>query len=250
MIGVDPSSRYDARADRGTGLPAMLARLHASTSVGASIEVAVRPPKQWSLELLHGLMIGAGFDDIEMTESVGPAGRGGPIVVRATRARTLADVVGPGMRALVCGLNPSLYSADAGFGFATANNRFWNAALASGLVRTARQPLVALDLDGVGMTDMVKRATARSHHLDPEEYRPGAARVRRLVEWLAPGVVIFVGLEGWRAAVDRRARAEWQADGFGGAPAYVMPSTSGANAHSTPASLADHLRQALAGPER
>jgi hypothetical protein len=58
--------------------------------------------------------------------------------------------------------------------------------------------------------------------------------------------VCFVGLAGWRAAVDRHARAGEQPDGFGGVPAYVMPSTSGANARTPVDELAAHLRAAAA----
>ena len=81
------------------------------------------------------------------------------IDVEATRARTLPDTVGPGMRLLIVGLNPSVYSADAGVGFARPGNRFWPAALAAGLVTRTHDPFHALRVDGVGMTDLVKRAT-------------------------------------------------------------------------------------------
>jgi TDG/mug DNA glycosylase family protein len=63
---------------------------------------------------------------------------------------------------------------------------------------------------------------------------------------LQPGAVCFVGLEGWRAAIDRRAQPGVQAHRFGDRPTYVMPSTSGLNAHSRPADLAAHLREAAA----
>ena len=59
-------------------------------------------------------------------------------------------------------------------------------------------------------------------------------------------IVVFVGLEGWRAAVDRRAQPGLQRAQFGGAPAYVMPSTSGRNAHVQLAGLRDHTAAALA----
>jgi TDG/mug DNA glycosylase family protein len=94
------------------------------------------------------------------------------------------------------------------------------------------------------MTDLVKRATPRADDLTRDEYRDGAARVERLTRWLAPGVVCFVGLAGWRAAIDRHARPGVQPEPFGGRPAYVMPSTSGLNARVPPAELADHLRAA------
>ena len=62
-----------------------------------------------------------------------------------------------------------------------------------------------------------------------------------LVEWLRPVVVLFVGLAGWRAAVDRRAQPGMQPALFGGSPAYVMPSTSGLNAHCRLADLTAHM---------
>ena len=137
-------------------------------------------------------------------------------------------------------------AADAGYGYAAATNRFWSVAVASGLVTRPRDPLASLAADRVGMTDLVKRATQNADGLTPEEYQAGAERVRHLVEWLQPGVVVFVGLAGWRAAVDRRAVAGPQPLLFGGTPAYVMPSTSGRNARATPAELAEHLHHALA----
>ena len=149
------------------------------------------------------------------------------------------------MRLLVCGLNPSVYSADAGMGFARPGNRFWPAALASGLVTKARDPRHALENDGIGMTDLVKRATPNASQLSADEYRAGAARLERLVEWLEPATVCFVGLAGWRAAVDRNAAAGAQQRTFGGRPAYVMPSTSGANANSRLEDLTAHMTQAL-----
>ena len=100
------------------------------------------------------------------------------------------------------------------------------------------------------MTDLVKRATPRADELTRDEYRAGLARVERLVQWLQPGAVCFVGLAGWRAAADRRAVAGVQPDGLGGRPVYVMPSTSGLNARTPPSELAEHLRAALALADR
>jgi TDG/mug DNA glycosylase family protein len=150
------------------------------------------------------------------------------------------------MRLLVCGLNPSVYAADFGVGYARPGNRFWPAARAAGIVERDRDPVDALVHHGIGMTDLVKRATTGASALSAAEYREGAARVERLAYWLRPAAVCFVGLAGWRAAVDRNAAPGEQAAGFGGVPAYVMPSTSGANAHARLDDLADHLRAAAA----
>jgi TDG/mug DNA glycosylase family protein len=230
-----------------TKLPVALARVHAATPVGRRVEIRVaRPgdnqPGAAGPPPLSELLAGAGFEQVTVQ-----AGRRCS-VVGAVRARTLPDVVGPAMRALVCGLNPSLVAADAGYAYAGANNRFWPAACSAGLVTVARRPFEALERDRVGITDIVKRATARSSQLDRSEYRAGIARVGSLVGWLRPAVVIFVGLEGWRAAVDPRARPGWQEHTLGEAPSYVMPSTSGANARVGLSELTDHLRHALDGP--
>jgi TDG/mug DNA glycosylase family protein len=236
-------------------LPLALARLHWALDVGAPLEMSVATGDReevsaggdipgrlfafWTRAQLVDVVTGAGFEDVTFDQPEDDTW------VLATRARTLPDTAGPGMRLLVCGLNPSLYAADAGVGFARPGNRFWPAAVAAGLVTRERDPLHALVHHGVGMTDLVKRATVAASELRADEYRTGAERVRRLVAWLRPGAVVFVGLAGWRAAVDRRAVAGPVDDGFGGVPAYVMPSTSGLNASSRPADLAQHLRRAL-----
>ena len=153
------------------------------------------------------------------------------------------------MRLLVCGLNPSLYAADAGVGFARPGNRFWPAMLAAGLATVDRSPDHLLRDHGIGMTDLVKRATVAADELSAAEYRAGLARVERLAAWLRPAAVCFVGLAGWRAAVDRRAVPGTQPGGLAGVPVYLMPSTSGLNAAYPLASLVDDLRAAagLAG---
>ncbi len=166
------------------------------------------------------------------------------------RQRTLADCVGPGLRLLICGLNPSLYSADAGTGFARPGNRFWPAMLAAGLATVARDPLGLLEDHRIGMTDLVKRATVGAAELSVDEYAHGVERVDRLCAWLEPGAIAVVGFDGWRKAVDRRAVAGWQARSLGGRPVYVMPNPSGLNAHTNVAALAAHLEAAVAGPPR
>jgi TDG/mug DNA glycosylase family protein len=221
-------------------LPVALARLNLDVAVGAAVRCSVAGAYPLDAPPLPELVAGAGF---LVERGRRAAGR---TVVDARRDRTLPDFVGGSMRMLICGLNPSVVSADAGYGYAGATNRFWAAAVAAGIVTRPRDPLAMLDIDRVGMTDLVKRATPNADGLMVAEYRAGAERARRLVAWLRPGVVVFVGLAGWRAAVDRRAVPGAQPLPFGGAPAYVMPSTSGRNARTGPEELADHLRRAVA----
>ena len=193
---------------------------------------------RWSDESLVDVFTGAGFTDVSLSGER-------PRFVDAIRDRTLPDTVGPGMRLLVCGLNPSLHAADAGVGFVTASNRFWRAAIEAGVVSRPRDPWDALRSHGIGMTDLVKRATRRADELSVDEYAAGVDRVDRLSARLQPGAVVSVGLAGWRAAVDRRADVGVQDRTLGGRPVYVMPSTSGLNASSRFEDLVAHLRAAL-----
>jgi len=193
----------------------------------------------WLPDGLSRVLDGAGFDVDDVTVD------GGRVWATARRARTLPDTVGPGLRVLLCGLNPSVVAADAGYGYAGRTNRFWTAAVAAGVVTRPRDPVACVRHDAVGMTDLVKRATPKAAMVSADEYHAGATRVRFLVEWLRPGIVLFVGLAGWRAAVDRGARPGLQPAPFGGAPAYVMPSTSGLNAGTTLAQLTRHMADAL-----
>lgn len=238
-----------------TRLPLALARLHWAMALGAPLTISGiagegegglptddfpgRFYTFWQPAELAGLLAGAGFEVEEVSIE------GERVWADARRARTLPDTVAAGLRVLVCGLNPSVVAADAGYGFAGPTNRFWKAAVAAGLVTRPRDPLGCVLHDRVGMTDLVKRATPNAAGLSREEYRAGAERVRRLVEWLSPGLVLFVGLAGWRAAVDRTAGAGLQAEPFAGVPAYVMPSTSGLNAHSSIAELTAHMADAV-----
>ncbi len=242
-------------------VPMALADLHRSLQVDAPVELTffggdiegrdVFPDDDlpgrwfstWSAERLSDVIAGAGFTLGALDQRTDQDGNV-QLTVRARRARTLPDTVGAAMRLLVCGLNPSLHAADAGVGFVTPGNRFWPAALTAGLVNRDRDPRHGLLASGVGMTDLVKRATPRADALTPDEYRAGIERLDRLCAWLQPAAVCAVGLAGWRAAVDRKAVAGWQTRSLGGRPVYVMPSTSGLNASTSLAELTDHLREA------
>ena len=188
------------------------------------------------------LLTGAGFTGVRTHQVADTFWLG----LTARRARTLPDFVRPRLRLLICGLNPSLYSADAGVPFARPGNRLWPAAIAAGVVRRPRDVHAALRR-GVGFTDLVKRASPGADVLSPREYAAGVTRVAALVEHYRPRTICFVGLDGWRTAVDRRARPGWIPAGFAGVRAYLMPSTSGRNATSSLPALVEHLRAAWVG---
>ncbi len=243
-------------------LPMALAELHRVVKVGGPIELQFFAGDQdltplemdplggrrftgWPADLLRSVVEGAGFDIEALT--IREDDQVGVIDITARRALTLPDIIGPGMRLLICGLNPSVYSAETLVGFGRPGNRFWPAALAAGIATVDREPRHALNHHGMGMTDLVKRATPRADELTTDEYRAGLERVEQLCAWLRPEAVCFVGLAGWRAAADRTAKPGWQESDLGGSPVYVMPSTSGLNAHSSLADLTDHLFRAATG---
>ena len=238
-------------------MPLALADLHRALVPGAAVELHVfagdtewderagddfpgRRFSRWPEDWLRDVLVGAGLavESIEQRKKV--------LLVAARRLHTLPDTVGAGMRMLVCGLNPSLYAAEVGVGFARGSNRFWPAARAAGLVSRHRDPRHALVAHRVGMTDLVKRPSRQAAELTAAEYAEGLGRLDRLAERLQPGSVCFVGLAGWRAAVNRRATPGLQPRRVGGRPAYVMPSTSGLNARTSLAELTAHLRAAAA----
>ena len=244
-------------------LPMAVAELHRVLAVDAPVEVVMFGGDQdltplrggdlpgrrfalWERQPLTDVFTGAGFALEHWAERESTHWPRLDIGLR--RLRSLPDTVGPGMRLLVCGLNPSLHSADMGIGFARAGNRFWPAALAAGLVGVDRDPRRALADHRVGMTDLVKRATPRADQLSRDEYRAGLGRLERLCERLGPAAVCMVGLAGWRAAADHNATAGWQHRRLGDSPVYVMPSTSGLNAHAQLPDLTEHLRAALEPP--
>jgi TDG/mug DNA glycosylase family protein len=232
-------------------LPMALAELHRATALAGAVHIQVTSDRNhenaderfpgrhftwWPAARLRDVVENAGFDIIEFADDGEEW-----IDIEATRAHYLPDTVGPGMRVLIVGLNPSVLSADVGRGVARPGNRFWPAALASGLVTQAHDPYRALRADGVGMTNIVRRPTPRADELSRDDYVEGTARLRRTVEWLRPAAVCFVGVTGYRIAIDKKAQLGWQEDRFGGAPTYVMPNTSGLNAHAKPADFTAHL---------
>lgn len=228
-------------------LPLWLARLHRQLPVDAAVTVLLEPHQIEELPLTTDeLFTGAGF----AAASRAATGSTSPerLEYEMRRLHTLPDWIGPGMRALVVGLNPSPASANDGVNFARPGNRFWPAALAAGLVTVDRDPEQTLAGNGVGFTDLVKRTTRTAAELTTDEFATGLHRLERLLRWLRPSACVVVGLTGWRAAANRKAVAGWQAETLGGTAVYLMPNTSGLNAHSSLDDFIDHFRAARAGP--
>lgn len=166
----------------------------------------------------------------------------------AAAGRTVPDILPAPLRMLVVGINPSLWSAATGAHFARPGNRFWPALSAAGITdatidcTAGMQPAdrAVLEELGLGITNLVARATARADELAPEELRAGAARLERLVAERHPRVVAVVGIGAYRTGFRRpQARQGRQPEDVAGAELWVLPNPSGLNAHETVASLAE-----------
>ena len=172
--------------------------------------------------------------------------------LEAARGRGVADVLGPGLRVLFCGINPGLYSAAVGHHFARPGNRFWRALAGGGFTDRIWWPAEDADLPsiGIGITNLVARATATAAELDAAELRAGAERLRSLVRRTEPVAVAVLGIGAYRTAFDdRRAVTGAQPIELAGALLWVLPNPSGLNAHAQVPELSAafaELRRAVA----
>ncbi|MGD9694111.1 MAG: mismatch-specific DNA-glycosylase [Thermoleophilia bacterium] len=167
------------------------------------------------------------------------------------RDAEVADLVGPGLRLLFVGINPGLWTAATNTHFAHPVNRFYPALRAGGIIDRAIDPAAGMTDDdraylvsrGIGITNLVARATPRADELGRDELLAGGERLRRFVAEHAPRVVAIAGITAYRAAFGRRAaRRGRQDEPMEGAELWVVPNPSGLNAHETVASLAAAYR--------
>jgi len=180
-----------------------------------------------------------------MPADPGPERRPSAGDLAAARDRTIPDVAAPGLRVLFSGINPGLYSAATGYHFARPGNRFWPALHQSGF--TARQlapreqeQLLAV---GLGITNLVDRATARADELSAAELRAGARHLAAKVDELRPRWLAVVGVTAFRVAFARpRAAVGAQAERIGATRVWVLPNPSGLNASWTMPRLAEAFR--------
>lgn len=159
----------------------------------------------------------------------------------AAADRTLPTIVAPGLRVLFCGINPGLYSAWTGHHFARPGNRFWPALHRSGFTPRQLAPAEQEELLplGLGVTNVVERASATAAELSPDELREGGRRLADDVATYEPQWLAVLGVTAFRAAFDRpRATYGEQPERLGRTRVWVLPNPSGLNAHVTPPQLA------------
>jgi TDG/mug DNA glycosylase family protein len=173
--------------------------------------------------------------------------------LEAFRGEEVADLVGPGLKLLFVGINPGLWTAAVQTHFAHPTNRFYPALAAAGITEYEVDRVAGMsDADrahlmerGIGITNLVGRASARASELSREELREGGERLRRFVAEHRPAVVAIAGISAYRDAFGERGAVlgrqpetlETAAD-WSGAALWVVPNPSGLNAHETVATLA------------
>ncbi len=160
--------------------------------------------------------------------------------LQAAYGRQIPDLAGPGMRLLLVGINPSLWSGWSGYHFGRPSNRLWTTLHQAGLTPRRLRPEEAPELlsAGIGITNLVARATARADELSPDEIRAGVPRLLRLVARERPQVVAVLGISAYRVAFARPAATVGpQPEPLEGARLWVLPNPSGLNAHYQQAQL-------------
>jgi TDG/mug DNA glycosylase family protein len=174
-----------------------------------------------------------------------------PEELLAARDRVVPDVVAGGLRVLFCGINPGLMSAATGHHFARPGNRFWPVLHRSGFTPRQLRPEEEQELlsYGLGITNVVSRASARADELGAEEYREGGRQLTAKVERLRPRWLAVVGVTAYRTAFEeKKARIGPQERMIGDTRIWALPNPSGLNAHWTLETMAEEygrLREAV-----
>ncbi len=163
------------------------------------------------------------------------------------RGVEVPDLLGADLRLLFVGINPGLWTAATQSHFAHPANRFYPALLQAGIIEHPIDAGAGMDEQdrayfrarGLGITNLVRRATARADELSAEELRTGGERLLELVTRSRPRVVAVAGITAYRQAFgDRKAAAGRQPEPLADAELWVVPNPSGLNAHHTIATLA------------
>lgn len=153
--------------------------------------------------------------------------------LQAAYDQTVPDLVQPGLAVLLCGINPSLWSGVVGHHFANPSNRLWPTLHASGWTTKRLHPSQTEELlaAGLGITNLVPRATARADELTDDELRAGLPRLEQLAERVRPRWVALLGLTAYRVATgEPKAGVGPQERTIGGARVWLLPNPSGLNA--------------------
>lgn len=150
-----------------------------------------------------------------------------------------------GLKMLIVGINPGLWTAAVNAPFARPGNRFWPSLHQAGLTdhqvdaSCGLEPADELQLlsRGIGLTNLVGRATVRADELSRQELREGATHLVERLADIRPRAVAIAGITAFRtgfqmpkAQLGRQDTTQiegWPAD----VALHVVPQPSGLNAH-------------------
>lgn len=167
--------------------------------------------------------------------------------LQSFRGAQVPDLVGPGLLLLFVGINPGLWTAATQTHFAHPGNRFYPALQLAGITPRPIDPSAGMtDADrammlarGIGITNVVRRATARADELTRDELLAGAEALTTFVAEHRPRVVAIAGITAYRTAFGQpKAVSGPQPGDLAGAQLWVVPNPSGLNAHETVTTLA------------
>jgi len=172
----------------------------------------------------------------------------------AAYGRAVPDLIAPGLKVLICGINPSLAAGATGFHFGGTANRLWATLHQAGFTDRQLHPSETAELlaHGIGITNIVHRATARADEIHDDEIRAGVSRLTATVEHYRPVWLAFLGLGAYRVAFGRKkATVGRQPDHLGATGVWLLPNPSGLNAHYSLPALVEayrELHEAADGP--
>jgi TDG/mug DNA glycosylase family protein len=166
------------------------------------------------------------------------------------RDHTVPDLVAVDTRLLFVGINPGLWTAATQTHFCHPSNRFYPALRRAGLIDFDIDTDLGMSTKqrfdftsrGMGISNLVQRATIRASELTSDELRAGAERLKLLVDTIRPGVVAVAGVTAYRTAFGVKSAVIGRQELDGSAEWWVLPNPSGLNAHVQIDGLAEWFR--------
>jgi TDG/mug DNA glycosylase family protein len=145
---------------------------------------------------------------------------------------TLPDHLRRGMKLIVVGCNPGDRSARVGHYYAGRGNQFWPLLYDAGIVPElleSKDDKRVIEF-GVGLTDLVKRATRGVEEIERHEFAEGRILLAQKLAEYGPRVVAFNGKMVYEKFAQCKCKLGLQKKKVYGAHVFVLPSTSSQNA--------------------
>ncbi len=162
---------------------------------------------------------------------------GGTAETSMTSRSVLPDYLASDLSILFVGINPGLRSAALKHHYAGATNRFWKLLYEAALVP---EPLsyrddARLPQWGIGLTNLVPRATAGMDGLTSDDYAAGRLALMRKVRRYRPRVVALLGMTLYPVVFPLEARQKSRKPGLQpvllhDSAVVLLPNPSGRNA--------------------